>query len=162
MKRKTVIAILIVLLLTLLGSSLLGHSDYYNKYAKYKYGFIPYYSTIDNKCSQKDRALAQQIVNLAGEIMTDTLGNIPENAGELGVYAVNKESDYSKIEAKINIITADFSFNSGYIWVEYSREYFTKGDSSAEKKENLAYWKLKKLENQWQVVKIKQVQCENQ
>lgn len=161
MKRRTILAILMVLALTLLGSSLLSHNDYYHKYEKYKYGFIPYYSTINNKCSQKDRALAQQIVNVAGEIMTDTLGRVPENAGELSLYAVNKESVYSKIEAKINIITADFTFNSGYIWVEYSREYFTESDSSTQKKENLAYWKLKKKENQWQVVKIKQVQCES-
>lgn len=165
MKYKTILNVFaIIIAVTLFASLFVGHSEYYNKYEKYKYGFIPYYSTIDKKYSKKDREKAQEIINLAGKIMTDTLGSVPENAGELVCYAVNESFSDAKpkrVEAKINLITADFSLGGGYMWVECTRQAFDQNNSVVEEKESLAYWKLKKQNNNWTVVKVKEVQHKN-
>ncbi|MBQ7296310.1 MAG: hypothetical protein IJW86_09010 [Clostridia bacterium] len=159
MKHKIVVSVLIVFILGFAVSSLFSqHSDYYTKYEDMKYGFIPYYSTIDKKCSDKDRQTAQSFVDLAGEIMTDVSGNELKNAGELSLYSV-KKAEVSRAEAKINLITADFTFSNGYMWVEYTKKDYDNSENLIEEKEALAYWKLKKQDGIWSVVKIKEVAC---
>ncbi len=156
--RRIIVGALAVFIMGFVVASLFNqHSDYYNKYEKYKYGFIPYYSTIDKKCSQKDRETATPIVDLAGEIMTDISGNTFENAGELEIYSL-KKAQTKRVEARINLITADFTFSNGYMWVEYTKTVFDENENLIEDKESLAYWKLKKQDGVWSVIKIKEVE----
>lgn len=157
MKRKIFLGVLTVFLAGFAFASLFSqHGDYYKKYESLKYGFIPYYSTIDKKCSNKDRQTAQNVVELAGEIMTDVSGSVHTQAGELAAYSV-KKADVRRVEAKINLITADFTFGNGYVWVEYTKRDFDENEKLLEEKECLAYWKLKKQDGVWNVIKIKEV-----
>ncbi len=161
MKHKIIMAVLVVFIAGFAIASLFSqHGEYYNKYENLKYGFIPYYSTIDKKCSDKDRQTAQSIVELAGEIMTDVSGRVQEEAGELAVYSV-KRAGVNRVEAKINLITADFTFSNGYMWVEYTRKDFDENGNTLEEKESLAYWKLKKQDGVWNVIKIKEAQTKS-
>lgn len=132
------------------------HGDYYNKYQQYKYGFIPYYSTIDKKLSEKDKATADEIIALAGKIMTDVSGTVFDNAGELNSYSL-KNAGTDRVEVKINLITADFTFTNGYMWVEYMQQSFDESENEIDSRESLAYWKLRKQDGEWQVVKIKSI-----
>ncbi len=158
MNKKIIFYAITVFVLGFAVASLFAdHSDYYDKYEDYKYGFIPYYSTIDKKCSDKDRETAENIVALAGKIMTDIKPEISEGAGELKVYSL-KNADVERVEAKINLITASFTFSNGYMWVEYAQNFFDESDSKLEEKERLAYWKLKKTDGIWTVIKIKEVE----
>lgn len=158
MNKKMIFYAMTVFVLGFAVASLFSsHSDYYNKYEGYKYGFIPYYSTIDKKCSGKDREIAEGIIALAGKIMTDTEPEITHEAGELKMYAL-KNADAERVEAKINLITASFTFSGGYVWVEYSQEVFDEKDNKLAEKEKLAYWKLKKIDGIWTVIKIKEVE----
>ena len=158
MNKKMIFYAVTVFVLGFAVASLFAdHSDYYNKYEDYKYGFIPYYSTIDKKCSDKDRETAENIVALAGEIMTDIKSEVDDEAGELKMYSL-KSVGAERVEAKINLITASFTFSNGYMWVEYTQEIFDESDNKLEEKERLAYWKLKKTDDLWKVVKIKEVE----
>lgn len=158
MKKISVIIIVLVFAAGFLSATLAGgHKEYYEKYEEFKYGFIPYYSTIDKKCSEKDRETAMEIVELAGKIMTDTKGTEFPNAGKLGEYSLKKH-DAEHIEVKIQLITADFTFSNGYMWVEYSQEFFTSEQSEKQIKNALAFWKLRKIDGVWTVVKVKDVE----
>ncbi len=158
MKHKIIVAVFVVFLAGFAIASLFSqHGDYYKKYESLKYGFIPYYSTIDKKCSDKDRQIAQSVVDLAGEIMTDVSGRVHTQAEELAIYSV-KKADVRRVEAKINLITADFTFGNGYVWVEYIKRDFDENENILEEKESLAYWKLKKQDGVWNVIKIKEVE----
>lgn len=154
---RILISVLIIFLSGFAVASLIdGHSDYYKKYEDMKYGFIPYYSTIDKKCSDKDRETAMQTVSLAGNIMTDKISELPENAGELRRYFL-RETEAFRTEARINLITASFTFSNGYMWVEYTQKIYDESDEMLEEASRLAYWKLKKTDGLWTVIKIKEV-----
>lgn len=160
MKRKLILAVVILFLSGFaLMSILRGNSEYYEKYEDYKYGFIPYYSTIEKKPSDSDRIMAQSVINLAHEIMTDTAGDIPPNADKLETYAVKyslTEKEIAKVEADMNFITADFTFSNGYIWVEYSKTTYDENGGTIDEGAYLAYWKLKKENGIWKVTRIKE------
>lgn len=160
MKHKLIFAVAVIFLMGFAAASFFGpQSDYYNKYEKYKYAFIPYYSTIGKNCSESDRETAQSVINLAGEIMTDTDGEVHPYADKLETYGVKyslTEKEIAKVEAKLNLITADFTFSNGYMWVEYHKQSYSPNGDTVEDYECLAYWKLKKQNGLWRVVKIKE------
>ncbi len=161
MKRKLIIAVAAIFLSGFaLACFLNSPGDYYTKYEDYKYGFIPYYSTIDKKCSEADRETAQSVIDLAGRIMTNTDGRVHKNSGELDFYSVKynlSDREIEKVDARLNLITADFTFSNGYIWVEYQKQSYDKNGHIAEDYESLAYWKLKKKDGEWKVVRIKDI-----
>ncbi len=160
MKRKIIIAVAAVFLSGFaLMSTLRGNSEYYEKYEDYKYGFIPYYSTIEKEASDSDKVMAQSVINLAHEIMTDTGNDVPPNADKLETYSLKyslTEKEVARVEADMNLITADFTFSNGYIWVEYSKTTYDKKDSVIDRGTYLAYWKLKKQNGIWTVMRIKE------
>ena len=160
MKRKLILAVAIIFLSGFaLMSMLRGNSQYYDKYEDYKYGFIPYYSTIEKKLADSDKAMAENVISLAHEIMTDTEGIIPPNADKLEAYSVKyslTEKEIARVEADINLITADFTFSNGYIWVEYNKTTYDKNGGTIDEGEYLAYWKLKKENGIWRVTRIKE------
>lgn len=165
MKRKIILAVAILFLSGFaLVSMLRGSSQYYEKYEDYKYGFIPYYSTIEKKPTDGDKAMAQSVINLAHEIMTDTANEIPPNADKLETYAIKyslTEKEISRVEADMNFITADFTFSNGYIWVEYSKTTYDEMGGVIEDGAWLAYWKLKKENGIWKVTRIKEAKIDS-
>ncbi len=161
MKGKFAIALIVIFFLGVCFSSAFrGNKEIYDKYEKYKYGFIPYYSTIESKCSDKDREIAEKFIALAEDISSGGYGSVPENAGELKVYAPElniSEKDIVSSECDFSLITADFTFGNGYMWSEYKRsDSFS--DGSETEKNYLSYWKLQKHNGDWIVTKIKQVE----
>lgn len=160
MKRRIIIAVAAVFLMGFAASSMLrGNSEYYEKYEEYKYGFIPYYSSIENKASDRDIETAENIITLAREIMTDTESTTYPDAGKLESYSVKyslTEKEIAVIEAELNLITADFTFNSGYMWVEYSKVTYDKYEEKIDEGQYLAYWKLRKENGIWRVTRIKE------
>ncbi len=161
MKRRLIVAVAAIFLSGFAIASFLNSpGNYYTKYENYKYGFLPYYSTIDKKCSEADREMAQSVIDLAGKIMTDTDGSVHKSRGELDFYSVDynlSDREIEKVDAKLNLITADFTFSNGYMWVEYHKQSYDKNGDIAENYESLAYWKLKKQDGEWKVVKIKDI-----
>ena len=158
MNKKICVLLALVFVAGFVAASLFGgHSEYYSKYESLKYGFFPYYSTIDKRCSEKDRERAQDIINLAGQLMTDTDGDVPQNVGKLDIYSL-KKAEVVRSEVKINLITADFTFSGGYIWSEYHQKLFGEDEVIKEQKNRLAYWKLKKQKGEWIVVKVREVE----
>lgn len=184
MKYKLTIPILMLLFSVLFISAIFtGQGENYEKYESYKYGFLPYYSSIGHKYSSKDKEKAQGVIDLAGSIMTDLSGNVPEDAGKLEKYAYNVvdndeededkkddeknktsqnseniDSTVAKIDVQFNLLSADFSFGSGYIWVEYTRTFLDENDSTIATYHRLAYWQVKNRSDVWTVVKIKESQ----
>lgn len=165
MKRKIILAVAILFLSGFaLVSTLRGSSQYYEKYEDYKYGFIPYYSTIEKKPTDGDKAMAQSVINLAHEIMTDTADEIPPNADKLETYAIKyslTEKEIAKVEADMNFITADFTFSNGYIWLEYTKTAYDEMGGVIEDGAWLAYWKLKKENGIWKVTRIKEAKIDS-
>ena len=165
MKRKIILAVAILFLSGFaLVSMLRGSSQYYEKYEDYKYGFIPYYSTIEKKPTDGDKAMAQSVINLAHEIMTDTANEIPPNADKLETYAIKysiTEKEISRVEADMNFITADFTFSNGYIWLEYTKTAYDEMGGVIEDGAWLAYWKLKKENGIWKVTRIKEAKIDS-
>ena len=68
-----------------------------------------------------------------------------------------KNAGTDRVEVKINLITADFTFTNGYMWVEYMQQSFDESENEIDSRESLAYWKLRKQDGEWQVVKIKSI-----
>lgn len=165
MKRKIILTVAILFLSGFaLVSMLRGSSQCYEKYEDYKYGFIPYYSTIEKKPTDGDKAMAQSVINLAHEIMTDTAGDIPPNADKLETYAIKyslTEKEIAKVEADMNFITADFTFSNGYIWLEYTKTAYDEMGGVIEDGAWLAYWKLKKENGVWKVTRIKEAKIDS-
>lgn len=165
MKRKIILAVAIMFLSGFaLVSMLRESSQYYEKYEDYKYGFIPYYSTIEKKPTDGDKAMAQSVINLAHEIMTDTANEIPPNADKLETYAIKysiTEKEISRVEADMNFITADFTFSNGYIWLEYTKTAYDEMGGVIEDGAWLAYWKLKKENGIWKVTRIKEAKIDS-
>ena len=62
----------------------------------------------------------------------------------------------ARVEADMNLITADFTFKNGYIWVEYTKTTYDDSDEIIDKGRYLAYWKMKKENGIWKVTKIKE------
>ncbi len=166
MRRKIILSVAIVFLSGFALMSLFrGNSPYYDKYENYKYGFIPYYSTIENKCSDDDRVMAESVINLARKIMTDMTGDIPPNADKLETYSLKyslTKKEIARIKADINLITADFTFGNGYIWVEYSKTSYDESNGIIDEGTYLAYWKLKNENGTWRVTRIKEAKVNNQ
>lgn len=164
MKTKLIAALIAIFLIgACFSSTIRGNREIYEKYEKYKYGFIPYYSTIESKCSDKDREIAERFISLARNISDGNSVSIAENAGELAVYAPElkiSEKETVSSECDFSLITADFAFGSGYIWSEYKRTD-TFADGSESEKSYLSYWKLQKSDGEWSVTKIKEVEVRN-
>lgn len=167
MRHKLILTILAMLFSGMLIFTIFtGHGENYDKYEKYKYGFLPYYSSIEHRYSKKDKEIAQGVIDFAGSIMTDLSGKVPENAGKLEryVYAPDEEGndaqgiegDVARIDVQFNLLSADFSFGSGYVWVDYTKNYLDEKDDVIDTQHKLAYWQVKKRSDVWTVVKIKE------
>ena len=136
-----------------------GHNSYYEKYEKYKYGFFPYYSTIDTKISEKDKVKAEEILGEVEKVLEYTGEINGKQFGEL-TYLISEDSDknIAKSDAEVRLITAKFSFGGAYIWGEYDCEKFDeKGSVVSTYYDKLFYLKLKKKNGEWSVSKLKQI-----
>lgn len=136
-----------------------GHSEAYENHEKYKYGFFPYYSTIDHKASEKDEEIAENFISVAKEAFTFCENTaIPDNFGELKYFVKNNyERGITRVEVELRLVTADFTFNKGYMWVEYDEYRYDSDNEVVSASGNiLTYWKLKKTDGKWIVTDVKE------
>lgn len=158
MKSKRWIAILVSLAVVLIAVTLLSpKSEYYEKYKPYKYAYFPDYSTINNSLSQKDRQKAEPVLKKAREVFTFVGTEKPSSdVGELERY-YRIEKDIATIDLELEAVAGDFAFGNGYLWVVYS---VTRKDESGNTHSGswdiLSYWKLKEVDGEWKVIKIKE------
>lgn len=158
MKTKRLTAILLIIATVIIAFSFLSpKSEYYDRYKKYKYVYFPDYSSLNNSLSEKDRAEAEKILSEAKEVFTFIGESEPQkDVGELKRY-YRLSPDITEINLDIEAVAGDFTGNNGYLWVIYSVERLDEtGDTSSGSWDILTYWKLKKLDGEWKVIKVKE------
>ncbi len=157
-KNKILTGIFLVFVFGVLCSYVfLGNNEYYEKYENYKYGFFPYYSTINSKMSEEDRKTANDIL-LEVENAAMYVGDDPDSLGEIGYFSKeNNERNVARVDFFFEVITAKFSFGNAYIWFEYNdTRYDGDGEVVSSARDCLCYLKLKKSDGVWTVTRIKE------
>lgn len=161
MDKKTIIIFGLVFALGfMLSITFGGHSESFKKYEKYKYGFFPYYSSIDHKMTENEEQLAKPFIALCKEAFSFCKeGSNSDYFGGLSYFVKNNyERGIVKVYVELNLITASFSFNNGYIWAEYSEQRLDNKNEVVSLSSNvLTYWKLKKVNGEWAVVAVKEI-----
>ncbi len=141
-----------------------NHTEYYYKY-KYlqKRGdFDPItYSTIDYKCSKEEKEEVAGVMETAKKVFTYTGSekDADKNVGELSRYYIFSAPSYEidHVNLKLDLITAKVRHNSGFMWVVYSDWHCdSQGNKLSGSDDILCYWKIKKINGKWTVVKIKE------
>jgi len=155
-KRLTV-ALLIIAALIVAFSFMSPKSEYYDKYKKYKYAFFPDYSSLNHSLSEKDKATAEKILTEAKEVFIFIGEKEPQkDVGELKRY-YRLSPDITEINLDIEAVAGDFTGKNGYLWVIYSVTRLDEtGDTHSGSWDILTYWKLKNIDGEWKVVKIKE------
>ncbi|MBQ2703934.1 MAG: hypothetical protein IJF58_00135, partial [Clostridia bacterium] len=76
--------------------------------------------------------------------------------GKLGYLCVTDDEAVTE-KHKLKLVAANFSGDSGYIWVKYSSEAYDKdGEVTFGSLGILSRWELEKKDNQWVVTSIKE------
>ncbi len=160
MDKKIILTFVIIFIIgAVLSFSFGGHSESFEKHKKFKYGFFPYYSTIDHKASKKDAETAEKFIETAKEAFAFCgEQEAPEHFGELKYFVKNNyERGITRVDVDFRLITASFSFNNGYIWAEYDEQRFDDSNEVVSAGSNiLTYWKLKKIDGEWKVISVKE------
>lgn len=160
MSKKITVAALLVFCLGVFSSLMFGgKSEEYEKYEKYKYGFFPYYSSIDTKTGKKDEEKAKQILAEVEEALECTDEFSKEQLGELTLFAEkNQKYGADKINADVRLISAKFSFAGAYVWGEYDITiYDADGKTLSKEKDVLFYLKIKTNGGDHTVTKVKTI-----
>ncbi len=158
MKTKRLTAALLIVATVIVAFSFLSpKSEYYEKNKKFKYAYFPYYSTLNNPLSEKDKSEAEKILSEAKEVFTFIGEKEPEkDVGELKRY-YRISPDIVDIQLDIEAVAGDFTGKNGYLWVVYSVDRLNSaGDTSSGSWDILSYWKVKSIDGEWKVVKIKE------
>ncbi len=160
MDKKIIFAFVLIFIIGVtLSFAFGGHSDSFNEHKKFKYGFFPYYSTIDHRASEKDKQIAEEFLPIAKEAFSFCENEeAPEYFGELKYFVKNNfERGIVRVEVDLRLITADFSFSKGYMWVEYDEHRYDSENEIVSASSNiLTYWKLKKIDDKWVVTDVKE------
>lgn len=157
MKKMILTVIGIFLFGYIFLSAFMPHGESFKEYEKYKYAFFPHYSTIDGEASEKDLKIADEIINLAGKIMTSSDYD-EDRAGELKEYSFElyENEKTTHTEADLQLINADFTRVKGYMWIRYTLTLMGEDNVIIEQKQALALWRLKKHDGVWRVTDIRQ------
>ncbi len=158
MKTKRLTAALLIVATVIVAFSFISpKSEYYDEYKKYKYAFFPDYSSLNHSLSEKDKATAEKILSEAKEVFTFIGEKEPEkDVGELKRY-YRISPDIVDIQLDIRAVAGDFMGKNGYLWVIYSVTRLDEtGNTSSGSWDILTYWKVKSIDGEWKVVKIKE------
>ena len=156
-KRLTALLLVAVVAIVVFSSLFSQKSEYYDKYKKFKYAYFPDYSSINHTLSEKDKETAEQILSEAEEVFTYIGDKEPEkDVGELRRY-YRIEPGIEKINLDLEAVAGDFTLGNGYLWVVYSvARYDSSGEVTSGSWDILSLWKLKNVDGEWKVVKVKE------
>ena len=157
--KKKVIRIIIITLCVLffigcLRSAILYIGNYIpNKdYFGNEYKQIIYPTSISDYITSK--TILKEADNALSTITNDETAE--KDFGELGYLCITDDQAITE-KHKLKFIAADFSIDSGYIWVKYSSEAYDKeGELTYGSFNILSRWKIEKKDNNWVVTSIKE------
>lgn len=164
MKKKKLLTIAIAAASTLLIVCLL---HYFPVYRLTQVGWISSYYSGDEMSmlvsigSHSDRTTAQSVLRKADEAFHDLRHTREENEekyGPLARYATTIDRNGSFNEYTLELWSAHFDDNEGYIWVFYSDKVFDcNGNEICGSSQVPSLWKVQKDESgEWNVVSIKE------
>jgi len=133
-----------------------GVKEYVNKNNCSIFG-IPRILTIGSKMNSRDKDVAISVIQTAINVFEYT-GSYEESNKNVGALSKYYEYDCNYATVSIDILTAKVFGNRGYIWVNYSESHIKIDDSENKQisgsSDVLSFWKIKKTNNMWTVVKI--------
>ncbi len=159
---KKIVVILFVLLLIfaiiVFAMNVAPHSVVYNEHLHKRdgFGYLNYF-TLEHKMSEEDKVIAEEIIETARTVF-EYQGNKEDADKSVGALAIYYKNGVVSSKIELELITADFSKNSGYMWVVYSKAYVheyadgTTGRSGAPNV--LTYWKVEKIDGSWIVTDV--------
>ena len=127
-------------------------SEFYPIAKKYRslYGYITSF-TVNNGYDEDDEKQLSELLDRVESVMTATGDARQRLDVENKLDEYKNEDNVAEVkDFNIKIESADTSGNSGYIWVVYSGKWFDeKGFVIKNREDELAYWKIKKENENW-------------
>ena len=158
MKKKAIRIIIITICVLLFIGCLRSTILYFGNYIPNKDYFGNEYKQIIYPTSISDYITAKKILKEADNALPTITNDetAEKDFGELGYLCVTDDEAITE-KHKLKFIAANFSGDSGYIWVKYSSEAFDKdGEVTFGSWGILSRWELEKKDNQWVVTSIKE------
>ncbi len=163
MKIKKIIIIFLITILSIIVIGYLIRSTLtYNVFKNPNKDFFgKQYWEILHITSGNDYDIANEILDFANNAFSSitTKENAEEKYGELSRYSIITEyyKDAISEEHKIDLITANFKENTGYMWVVYTHvAYDQKNELTYGSWDILARWELEKIDGIWTVINTKE------
>ena len=158
MKKKATRIIIITICMLLFIGCLRATSLYVDNYIPNKDYFDNEYKQIIYPTSISDYITAKKILKEADNALSTITNDetAEKDFGELGYLCVTDDEAVTE-KHKLKFVAANFSGDSGYIWVKYSSEAYDKdGEVTFGSWCILSRWELEKKDNQWVVTSIKE------
>ena len=158
MKKKAIRIIIITICMLLFIGCLRATILYVGNYIPGKDYFGDEYKQIIYPTSISDYITAKKFLKEADNALSTITNNeiAEKDFGELGYLCVTDDEAVTE-KHKLKFVAANFSGDSGYIWVKYSSKAFDKdGEVTFGSLGNLSRWELEKKDNQWVVTSIKE------
>ena len=158
MKKKAIRIIIITICVLLFIGCLRSTILYVGNYIPNKDYFDDEYKQIICPTSISDYITAKKILKEADNALSTITNNeiAEKDFGKLGYFCVTDDEAVTE-KHKLKFVVANFSGDSGYIWVKYSSEAFDKdGGVTYGSWDILSRWELEKKDNQWVVTSIKE------
>ena len=153
--KKTIALLLIIVQVLLFCSCNTEQSEFYSLVKKYRanYGYINSL-TINNGYDETDENELAELLRNAQLIMKATGEDRQNLDSDDKLYEYVNSDAVAEVKGfSIRIESAHTSGNSGYVWVVYSGEWIDKeGFIIKNRKDELAYWEIKKENDKWIVV----------
>lgn len=158
MKKKIIRIMIIVIVSLLLIGLIRATCVYIGNLPGNKAFFEDEYAQIIYPTSMSDYLIAKAVLKEAEEAFSTITDDETayEAFGKLGSFCIT-DSDAVREMHNLDFIAANFSNDSGYIWVKYSSEAYDKdGEVTFGTWDILSRWELEKVEDKWVVTSIKE------
>ena len=158
MNKKAIRIIIIIICVLFFVGCLRTAILYVGNYIPNKDYFDDEYKQIIYPTSISDYITAKRILKEADNALSTITnkGTAEKNFGELGFLCVTDDKAVTE-NHKLKFIAANFSGDSGYIWVKYSSEAYDKdGEVTFGAWDILSRWQIDKKDNKWVVASIKE------
>ena len=158
MKKKVIRIIIITICMLLFIGCLRATILYVGNYIPDKDYFGDEYKQIIYPTSISDYITAKKFLKEADNALSTITNNeiAEKDFGKLGYLCVTDDEAVTE-KHKLKFVAANFSGDSGYIWVKYSSEAYDKdGEVTFGSWGILSRWELEKKDNQWVVTSIKE------
>lgn len=158
MKKKAIRIIIIIICALLFIGCLRATILYVVNYIPNKDYFDNEYKQIIYPTSISDYITAKEILREADNALSTITNDetAEKDFGELGYLCVTDDEAVTE-KHKLKFIAANFSRDSGYIWVKYSSEAYDKdGKVTFGSWDILSRWEIEKKDNKWVVASRKE------